>query len=184
MFPIRIHYEKKGVIRFLGHLDSIMQIQLALLREDLPLIYTQGFHPRIKTSFSPPLPLGMESECEYMDIFLERKMKLNPLKKRLQKELPRGIKIKQIESREKVNSEIKEIEYEIKVKHLRMKYLIKRLKQNSKFKLIFVKEGQLRFILGGLLNPYKLFISVGFKENDVRRSVFVRRKIIFKEDVK
>ncbi len=67
---VRVRYTKAGTMRFLGHLELIDFIMHALHRTGLPLVYTTGFHPKPIVSFSEPIPAGIESSAEYMDIKL------------------------------------------------------------------------------------------------------------------
>ncbi len=67
---IRVKYTKAGLMRFLGHLELIDFLMHILHRSGLPLAYTKGFHPKPVVSFSEPLPLGIESYAEYIDIKL------------------------------------------------------------------------------------------------------------------
>ena len=67
---VRVKYTKEGLMRFLGHLELIDFLLHLLHRSGLPLVYTKGFHPKPIVSFSDPLPLGIESTAEYIDIKL------------------------------------------------------------------------------------------------------------------
>jgi len=67
---LRVRYAKEGVARFLGHLDTVRTFERVVRRAKVPVAYSQGFHPRPRLSFGPPLPLGMESTAEYIDIHL------------------------------------------------------------------------------------------------------------------
>ncbi|MEK7773755.1 MAG: TIGR03936 family radical SAM-associated protein, partial [Deltaproteobacteria bacterium] len=79
---LRLKFSKTGVLRFLSHLELINAIVRGIKRAGLPLRYSQGFHPLPKVSFSAPLPVGIESLEEYMD------MELDPSSARLE---PKGI---------------------------------------------------------------------------------------------
>ena len=68
----RIKWGRKGLTRFLSHLDNLRVIERAIRRANLPVDYSQGFHPHMKLSFGPPLSLGFSSEAEYFDISLEQ----------------------------------------------------------------------------------------------------------------
>jgi len=68
---IRVKWGKNGLVRFLSHLDNNRTFERAIRRADIPVAYSQGFHPHQKLSFGPPLPLGYSSECEYLDIQME-----------------------------------------------------------------------------------------------------------------
>ncbi len=64
----RLRYAKLGPLRFCGHLDLIRDLEFCLRRSGLPLVYSGGFNPRMRLHFSPPLPLGVESRAEYLDL--------------------------------------------------------------------------------------------------------------------
>ena len=81
------------MIKFIGHLDMVRLWERALRRTDLPVAYSAGFNPRQKLSFGPPLPLGIVSECEMIDIFFEKWITPENVKEELNKTLPPGIEI-------------------------------------------------------------------------------------------
>ncbi len=91
MQRIRIKYKKE--LKFIGHLDMVRLWERALRRTDLPAAYSEGFNPRQKLSFGPPLPLGFTSDCEYLDMYLERWTNPIAVKERLNDVLPPGIEI-------------------------------------------------------------------------------------------
>lgn len=68
----RIRYAKTGPARYAGHLDLVRVFDRTMRRAGIPISYSQGFHPHPKISFGPPLPLGLESRAEYVDITLEK----------------------------------------------------------------------------------------------------------------
>ncbi len=65
---IRVQYTKTGQMRFLSHLDIARVIERAARRANIALVYSQGFTPRPKISFGPPLVLGVASIAEYLDV--------------------------------------------------------------------------------------------------------------------
>jgi radical SAM-linked protein len=65
---LRLKYSKKGKARFLSHLDTIRIIGRAIRAASLPIAYSKGHNPHQELSFGPPLPLGMTSCCEYVDM--------------------------------------------------------------------------------------------------------------------
>ncbi|MFH1699126.1 MAG: TIGR03960 family B12-binding radical SAM protein [Candidatus Zixiibacteriota bacterium] len=68
---LRIKWGKKGLVRFLSHLENNRVFERAIRRAQLPVVYSQGFHPHQKLSFGPPLPHGYSSDAEYLDIQTE-----------------------------------------------------------------------------------------------------------------
>lgn len=65
---IRIKFAKRGVMKFVGHLDLMRYFQKAIRRAGVQVIYTEGFSPHQKMSFAAPLGVGLTSEGEYLDI--------------------------------------------------------------------------------------------------------------------
>ena len=64
----RFLYEKLGAAAFLSHLDVIRALPQSFRRLELPLFYSQGFHPKPDMTFGPALSLGVASLCEVVDI--------------------------------------------------------------------------------------------------------------------
>lgn len=92
---IRLTYSKLEDARFLGHLELSSLFARAIRRACIPVRYSAGFHPAPKITFSPPIPLGMESLEEFADIEIEGYVACNEVKERLNLELPRGIRIEE-----------------------------------------------------------------------------------------
>lgn len=65
-----LKYEKKGLMTLVGHHDVERYLHRAFRRMGLRLAYTQGFHPHPRMRFSPPIGMGIESECELLDFDL------------------------------------------------------------------------------------------------------------------
>ena len=68
VLKIRIRFSKSGALVYIGHLDVMRYFQKLFRRADIPVAYSEGFSPHQILSFTPPLPLGMESEGEYADV--------------------------------------------------------------------------------------------------------------------
>lgn len=88
---IRVVYRKVGTTRFISHLDLTNALNRALRRADLPVAYTEGFSPRPRTAFGPPLPLFVEGERELSDIELVERVEPAELIRRVNEVLPEGI---------------------------------------------------------------------------------------------
>lgn len=64
----RLWYAKEGVLRFISHLDWMRMLFRLLGQMPLSTVFTQGFSPHPRVSLCPPLPLGVESVCEFFDV--------------------------------------------------------------------------------------------------------------------
>lgn len=84
---LRVRFRKVGNLQYISHLDLQRTFNRVLVRAGLPLWYTKGFNPHIKMVFGMPLPVGSESECEMLDIRIEREMSCDEVKARLNAEL-------------------------------------------------------------------------------------------------
>jgi len=89
---VRFRFSKTGIARFLGHLELILVVIRATRRAGLALRYSQGFHPMPKLSFGAPLPVGMESLEEYLDIEFAAFVAPEEALGKLNAELPEGIR--------------------------------------------------------------------------------------------
>jgi radical SAM-linked protein len=95
---IRITFAKQGALRYTGHLDLHKLWERAARRAELPLAYSQGFHPQPRMNIAAALPLGFSSRCEVMDMRLEHEIPLEGLREKLQGTLPTGIQVSSIET--------------------------------------------------------------------------------------
>lgn len=96
IFPprrFRSRFAKFGPAKLLGHLEMLPAMIRALRRAQIPLVFSQGFHPLPKVSFGPPLPVGYESWAEFLDYHVQGKIHPQEVASRLNAVLPPGIKI-------------------------------------------------------------------------------------------
>lgn len=94
---VRITFTKQNALRYIGHLDLHQLWERAIRRADLPLAYSQGFHPQPKISLVAALPLGFSSRGEVLDMRLKENVSVEEISKRLSDNLPVDIKITKIE---------------------------------------------------------------------------------------
>jgi len=93
---LRIQFNKTGDIRFISHLDVMRCFSRAFARTSIPLRYTEGFNPKIKMRFSPPLSLGYESWCEVLDVEFVDKYDTSYLEYELNEKLPAGLRVNDV----------------------------------------------------------------------------------------
>lgn len=89
----RITFTKQGPLRYIGHLDLHRLWERAMRRADLPITYSQGFHPQPKISLAAALPLGFSSRGEVLDVRLNEEIPLDEIINRLRESLPPDIAI-------------------------------------------------------------------------------------------
>lgn len=64
-----LEFSKKGLLRFIGHIDTIKYFERLFQISGISLVFTEGFNPHARLQFSSALPLGIESNCEILEFF-------------------------------------------------------------------------------------------------------------------
>ena len=90
---IRIKFLKTGSLQYISHLDLHRLINRALVRAGIPIWYTQGFNPHAKMVFALPLPVGVESVCEYLDLKIDKDIPNDDVKDLLNKQLTEELQV-------------------------------------------------------------------------------------------
>ncbi|MDO8753219.1 MAG: TIGR03936 family radical SAM-associated protein [Anaerolineales bacterium] len=93
----RITFTKQGALRYTGHLDLHRLWERAMRRADLPLSYSQGFHPQPKISLAAALPLGFSSLGEVLDVRFNEEISTEEIATRLKDNLPVDIQVTKVE---------------------------------------------------------------------------------------
>ncbi|MEK7741478.1 MAG: TIGR03960 family B12-binding radical SAM protein, partial [Nitrospirota bacterium] len=65
---IRVEFSKAGVLKYLSHLELVTAIFRSMRRAEIPMRYSQGFHPSPKVAFGPALGVGIAGIREYFDM--------------------------------------------------------------------------------------------------------------------
>jgi len=92
---LRVTFGKSGPLIYTSNLDTAKIWERVLRRADLPILYTKGFNTRPRISLAMPLPLGISSECEILEIALREQIDLreDELRERLLSVSPKGLTI-------------------------------------------------------------------------------------------
>lgn len=86
-----LRYSKNELMRFVGHLDMLHAWDRILRRARVPLTFTQGFSPRPMLSIAAPLPVGLLSAAEYLE--LETREEVPSLVELIAPVLPQGMQV-------------------------------------------------------------------------------------------
>ena len=90
---IRLRFAKQDAMRFLSHLELLNVFTRAVSRGNVPILFSQGFHPHPRFSFATATSVGVESRAEYMDMFVAPDIPADEIMQRLNRALPRGLRI-------------------------------------------------------------------------------------------
>ncbi len=93
---IRTYFSKTEALRYIGHLDLFRAWERTFRRSGLPLAYSQGFHPGPRLNLACALPLGVTSDGEILDAWLEMDWPLTDIRNAMGAALPPGLTIQSI----------------------------------------------------------------------------------------
>lgn len=93
---VRVHYAKRGRLRFSSHRDFQRALERALRRAEVPMAYSAGFSPHPKISYANSAPTGVASEAEYVELGLARAVDPERLARALDDALPDGLDVVEI----------------------------------------------------------------------------------------
>ena len=90
---LRVHYAKRGRLRFSSHRDFQRAFERALRRSAVPMAYSAGFSPHPKVSYAGAAPTGVASEAEYLEIGLAQRCDPERLRAALDASLPADLDV-------------------------------------------------------------------------------------------
>jgi radical SAM-linked protein len=90
---VRVKFRKVGNLQYISHLDLQRTVSRVLVRANIPMWYTQGFNPHAKVVFGLPLSVGTESECEFIDLRVDRNIPCEEVKNLLNRELTEEMQV-------------------------------------------------------------------------------------------
>ncbi|MBO4313207.1 MAG: TIGR03960 family B12-binding radical SAM protein [Desulfovibrio sp.] len=102
----RIWHEKHGGSAYLSQLELQAVLERALRRAELPVAFSQGFHPMPLISFGRALPVGVESDAEWFSLSLHTVISPGQLVKQLGRFLPPGMGVRRVDAVTKANRAI------------------------------------------------------------------------------
>ena len=87
----RVAFRRTGRAAFESHLDLVRLVPRVFRRAELPMFYSQGFHPKPEMMFGPALSLGVSTLDEYVDVKLACEPDPETLPAMLQPGAPDGL---------------------------------------------------------------------------------------------
>ncbi|MFA4858918.1 MAG: TIGR03936 family radical SAM-associated protein [Candidatus Margulisiibacteriota bacterium] len=97
MQKLKLTYQKTGPAKYLSHLDWMQVLERALRRTSLPIKYSEGYNPRMRIEYGPPLPIGVDGTEEVLIIEIDGWANPNRVREELAGNFPEGIEIAKIE---------------------------------------------------------------------------------------
>jgi len=93
---LRITFTRGEEVKYITHLDLMRFWERALRRAGIPLAYSQGFSPSPRLALAAPLPVGVTSSGELMDVYLSQRVTAHHFIKAVSQQLPAGIAIREV----------------------------------------------------------------------------------------
>ena len=174
---VRFKFRKVGDLQFISHLDLQKAMGKVLVRAKAPLWYSKGFNPHPKLIFALPLSVGAQSECEYLDVRVERAIPPLELMEHINAELTEELRFLEAYYAETRLEDIYWAEYDFSIKTegadesmaldveklLTAEQVIILKKAKDKYKKIFFKEVDIA--------PYVRDVSVKFEDGVIKINV-------------
>ncbi len=118
-----LEFAKTGAARFISHLDLQRAFSRAIRRSGLPVKLSEGFNPHYVVSFASALSLGMESECECVEMAMAQEVSTDDFLRAMARALPPGLVAKRAaklrEGTPKLMAALSEADYEMPVEQNR-----------------------------------------------------------------
>ncbi len=92
-----ICFSRTGLHRFISHLDWLAMVERILIRARLPVVYSEGYHRRPVMKASPPLPTGVASKSELLQLFFYEHCDAKDVARRLSSVVPEDIALRWVQ---------------------------------------------------------------------------------------
>lgn len=119
MQRLRLKFFRGDQLKYISHLDLMRLWSRALRRAGISVAYSEGFSPHPRISLGAPLPIGVTSEAELMDITVQHAVSPHFLFTALRQQLPIGIDIVEIHevplTSPSLQSQLRYAEYRVEV---------------------------------------------------------------------
>jgi radical SAM-linked protein len=93
---LRVHFAKRGRLRFTSHRDFQRVLERAIRRAEIPVAYSAGFSPHPKISYVGAASTGAASEAEYLEISVTQICDPEQVRARLDAALPPGFDVVEV----------------------------------------------------------------------------------------
>ena len=87
---MRFRWRRDGLARLTSHHEVLNVFIRAMRRANVPMRYSEGFHPHASLSFVTALRVGMETEGDWCDVIITEPVSPDDFVQRVNAELPEG----------------------------------------------------------------------------------------------
>ncbi len=97
MQRLRVGFSRDEATKYISHLDMMRYWERAFRRAGFRITMSQGFHPHPRFSLASPLPVGVTSEGEVLDVYLDDFVEPRDFLKRLSPQMVPSIQVLTVE---------------------------------------------------------------------------------------
>jgi radical SAM-linked protein len=119
MQRLRVKFSRGEEVKFISHLDIMRFWERGFRRARIPLAYSEGFSPHPRISLAAPLPVGVTSDAELMDIVLTGWMSPQGFAASVTRQLTPGFGIREVmpvsPTLPSLQSQIRQAEYRVEL---------------------------------------------------------------------
>ena len=117
---VRIRFRKEGPMLYISHLDLTKTVMRAVNRSGLPVYYSEGFNPKPKLIFGPPLSVGCGGEDEVLDLKMMESVSNDEIMEKLSPVMPAGIVMTRVYEQKRKLTDIKWAENVIEYRNIKI----------------------------------------------------------------
>jgi radical SAM-linked protein len=114
---LRVRFSCGEEVKYITHLDLMRLWERALRRAKVDVAYSEGFTPHAQLSLAAPLPVGVTSAGELLDVFLAGRMTTLDFTRDVSGQLPAGVEVLDVQEvglrAPSLQSELRAAEYEV-----------------------------------------------------------------------
>ena len=92
----RLEYSKTGMMRYIGHIDTMKLFHKLFRMSGLPIVFSQGFNPHQIFTIAHPLSVGQEGLAELADFRLNVEVSPDVILSSLNKSAPKGLRMTRV----------------------------------------------------------------------------------------
>jgi len=93
---LRLRFSRGEELKYISHLDLMRLWERVLRRAGIPMAYSEGFSPHPRISLAAPLPIGVTSEAELMDVVVKKTVSPLFFMQHTKPQLPSGMEVLEI----------------------------------------------------------------------------------------
>ncbi len=97
MQRLRLRFSRGEQLKYISHLDLMRLWERTLRRAGVLMAYSEGFSPHPRISLAVPLPIGVTSEAELMDVVVKKAVSPYFFLQNTKPQLPPGIEILEVQ---------------------------------------------------------------------------------------